>query len=222
MAIGTTAALLGSAAIGAGASIYGANKAAEGSEEANELLEQRYQQNKNLLLPYMKGSQSALNLYGNALGANGPAAQAGFYNSFQHDPGFDAALNNSLDETMKRYSIMGRTGGGLANALLKTGQGARLGAYENRLNRLSGLAEFGRGAAGTIAGIGQQSAAGQAANTAQAGLWQGEGIVGAGNALIGGLNSYADANNTALGKQAGLNPAQRPFDTFTVSNRALF
>lgn len=209
-----------SSLIGAGASLLGSDEASEGNEEANELLEQRYQQGKNLLMPYMKGSQSALNLYGNALGVNGGQAQRNFYNNFQADPGFQTALDDSLDETMKRFSIMGRTGGGLANALLKTGQGARLGAYENRLNRLSGLAEFGKGTAGTIAGIGQQSAAGQAANTAQAGQYQGAGIVNAGNALIGGLDNYAKLNQNAAGSATGQYPAARPWDTFTV-NRAM-
>lgn len=216
-----TLAMIASSVIGAGSSLMGADKASDASEEAAALQEKRYQEGKNLLLPYMKGSQSALNLYGNAVGAFGPDKQAAFYNSFQNDPGFETALDDSLDETMKRYSIMGRTGGGLSNALLKTGQSARLGAYRDRLNQLMGLADFGRGTAGTIANMGQQSAAGQAANTAQAGLWQGEGIVGAGNALIGGLNSYANANNTAQGHAAGLNPANRPWDTFTV-NRAMF
>lgn len=207
--------------IGGVTSLFGADKASEGNEEANALLEQRYQEGKNFLTPYLKGSQSALNLYGNAVGANGAQAQQGFHNNFQHDPGFQAALDSSLDETMKRYSIMGRTGGGLSNALLKTGQGARLGAYRDRLNQLMGLSEFGRGTAGTIAGIGQQAAAGQAANTAQAGQYQGAGIVNAGNALIGGLDNYMKTTSNAQGLASGQNPAARPWDTFTV-NRAMF
>jgi hypothetical protein len=217
-----TLAMIASSVIGAGSSLMGADKAAEGAEAGNELLEKRYQEGKNLLLPYMKGSQSALNLYGNAVGAFGPGAQSAFYNNFQHDPGFDEALNNSLDETTRRYSIMGRTGGGFANALLKTGQGARLGAYKDRLNQLMGLADFGRGTAGTIANMGQQSAAGQAANLGAAGQYQGAGIVNAGNALIGGLNNYATLGQNANGTATGMSPANRPWDTFTVNNRAMF
>lgn len=207
--------------IGLGTSLLGSDEAAEGNEDAARLQAERYQEGKNLLLPYTKGSQSALNLYGNAVGANGAQAQQGFYNNFQYDPGFQTALNSSLDETMKRYSIMGRTGGGLANSLLKTGQNARLGAYRDRANQLLGLAEFGRGAAGTIAGIGQQSAANQGSNLATAGLARGEGIIGAGNALLGGINSYMNSTQDKQGQAAGLNPAQRPWDTFTV-NRAMF
>lgn len=221
MAIGTTAALLGSAAIGAGASIFGANRAADAQKEAARTQAKAAKKAENLLMPYTAGSKEALTMYGNALGVNGQNAQSKFYNDFQADPGFQTALDNSLDETMKRYSIMGRTGGGLANALLKTGQGARLGAYNTRLSQLGGLVDSGRGAASSIAGIGQQSAAGQAANLAQAGQYQGAGIVNAGNALIGGLNNYATMNQNAQGQAAGLNPANRPWDTFTV-NRAMF
>lgn len=211
-----------SSLIGAGASLFGADEASEGSEDAARLQGERYQEGKNLLMPYMKGSQSALNLYGNALGANGGQAQKNFYTNFQADPGFQTALNNSLDETMRRYSIMGRTGGGLANSLLKTGQNALLGAYDKRVSQLGDLAGFGRGTASTIAGLGQQSAAGQAANTAQAGQYQGAGIVNAGNALIGGLNNYQTMQQNQQGMAAGQNPAARPWDTFTVSNRAMF
>lgn len=222
MAIGTTAALLGSAAIGAGASIFGANKAADGQEKAAERQAEMYQQNKNLLMPYTAGSKQALTQYGNALGANGGQAQKNFYTNFQADPGFQTALNSSLDETMKRYSIMGRTGGGLANSLLKTGQNALQGAYNTRISQLGNLADMGRGAASTIAGMGQQSAAGQAANLANAGQYQGAGIVNAGNALIGGLNNYQTMQQNQQGMAAGQNPAARPWDTFTVSNRAMF
>lgn len=222
MAIGTTAALLGSAAIGAGASIYGANKAAEGSEDAAARQAEMYQQGKNLLMPYTAGTRQAHALYGSAIGANGADAQSRFYNNFQADPGFQTALNSSLDETMKRYSIMGRTGGGLANSLLKTGQNALLGAYDKRLSQLGGYADAGRGTATTIANLGQQSAAGQANSLAQAGQYQGSGIVNAGNALIGGLNNYATMGQNAQGQAAGQNPAARPWDTFTVNNRAMF
>lgn len=222
MAIGTGAAILGSSLLGFGSSLMGGDKAAEGSEDAARLQAERYQEGKNLLIPYMKGSQSALSLYGNALGANGAQTQKGFYNSFQQDPGFQTALNNSLDETMKRYSIMGRTGGGLANSLLKTGQNALLGAYDKRVSQLGDLAGFGRGTASTIAGLGQQSAAGQGAHMAQAGQYQGNSMMSAGNALINGLNSYANASQGAQGKAAGLNPAPGQWDTFTVNNRAMF
>lgn len=215
-----TLAMIASSVIGAGSSLMGADKASDASEEAAALQEKRYQEGKNLLLPYMKGSQSALNLYGNAVGAFGPDKQAAFYKGFEFDPGFETALDDSLDETMKRYSILGRTGGGMSNALLKTGQSARLGAYRDRINQLMGLADFGRGTAGTIANMGQQSAAGQAANISQAGQYQGAGIVNAGNALIGGMNNYATMGANTTGQAAGQYSANRPWDTFTV-NRAM-
>lgn len=208
--------------IGFGASLLGGNEAAEGSKEGAERHELGYQRGKNLLMPYTAGTRAAHTMQGNALGINGGQAQQAFYNNFQADPGFQTALDNSLDETMKRYSIMGRTGGGMANALLKTGQGARLGAYRDRISQLGGYAEGGRNTSATIANLGQQSAAGQANSLAQAGQYQGAGIMNAGNALIGGVDNYMKMNQNAQGMASGQNPAARPWDTFTVNNRAMF
>jgi hypothetical protein len=222
MAIGTTAALLGSAAIGAGASIFGANKAADAQKAAARTQAKAFEEGKNLLLPYTKGSTEALTQYGNAVGVNGRDAQSRYYQDFQADPGFQTALNNSLDETMRRYSIVGRTGGGMANSLLKTGQNALMGAYDKRLSQLGGLVDTGRGAASSIASMGQQSAAGQASSLANAGMLQGGGIVNTGNALIGGLNNYTTMQQNAAGRLAGGNVGAGGWDTFTVNNRALF
>jgi hypothetical protein len=218
MAIGTGIATLGAAAIGAGSSLFGASKAAKAQKQSAALQAKQFQESKNLLLPYTPGSQEALTQYGNAVGVNGGDAQQQYYQNFQADPGFQTSLNSSLDETMKRYSIMGRTGGGLANSLLKTGQNALLGAYDKRLSQLGGLVDTGRGAASTIAGLGQQSAAGQASSLAQAGQYQGAGIVNAGNALTGGLNNYAQMGQFQQGQQAG----QNPWAAQTVNNRAFF
>ncbi len=189
MGMGT--ALLGSAAIGGISSIFGANKAAKAQKQAAQLQAQQYKDTKNLLLPYTAGSKEALDTYGTALGLKGKDAQAKYYQDFQADPGFQTSLDNALDATMKRYSIVGRTGGGLANALLKTGQGALNQAYNTRLSQLGGLVDSGRSAASAVAGFGQSAAANQGSLLAQAGQTQGAGYVNAGNALIGGLTNYA-------------------------------
>jgi hypothetical protein len=192
--IGTTAALLGSAAIGAGASILGSNKAAKASKQAAALQAKQFQETKDLLSPYTGTGQNALETYGNAIGLNGTDKQKDFYDNFQYDPGFETSLNNALSETMKRYSITGNTGGNLANALLKTGQNAIYGQYQNRLSQLGGLVDTGRSAATSLAGAGQQSAATQGNLLSQAGLYQGQGIQGAGNAISGGLGNLASVN----------------------------
>lgn len=208
--IGTTIALLGAAAIGAGASIYGANKAANASKKAANLQAQQFGETKELLSPYTGAGTNALGQYETAIGLRGREAQQGFYNDFQTDPGFETSLNNALSATMKRYAILGNTGGGLANSLLKTGQGAIYGQYQNRLSQLGGLVDTGRSAATALAGYGQQSAAAQGNLLAQAGQYQGAGIIGAGQAGVNALGGMANYNMWQQGMNAG------------QSNRAFF
>lgn len=213
MAIGTTAAILGASAIGAGASIFGANKAASAAKQAAKLQAKQFQETKALLKPYTGAGENALGLYGNAVGLGGRDKQAEFYANFQTDPGFETSLNNALNESMRRYSIIGNTGGGLANALLRTGQNALYGQYKDRLSQLGGLVDTGRSAATSLAGAGQQSATAQGNLLSQAGMLQGQGIIGAGQAGVSGLNNLASYGLYGQGLAAGQVPG---------SNRAIF
>jgi hypothetical protein len=204
--IGTTAALIGSAAIGAGASILGANKAADAAKSGARRLDKQYAETKAIHEPFIGAGTNALEQYGNAVGLNGADKQQSFYDNFQHDPGFETSLNNALTETMKRYSILGNTGGNLVNALLKTGQNAIYGQYKDRLSQLGGLVDTGRAAAGTLAGAGQASATAQGNLLAQAGQFQGAGIIGAGQAGVNALGQYMNYNLAQQGLAAGQNP----------------
>lgn len=219
-----TAAILGSAAIGAGASIFGANKAADAAKAGAKVQKQQFAKTEAALKPYMGAGENALKTYGAAIGLEGEDAQRNFYDNFQYDPGFETSLNNALSETMKRYSILGNTGGGLANSLLKTGQNAIYGQYQNRLSQLGGLVDTGRNAATALGGIGAQSATAQSNLLSQAGLYQGQGIMGAGKAIAGGLSGLAGYDQYQQGLTAGQSPMPQGFGTswtpWTV-NRAM-
>lgn len=214
--MGVATAILGSAAIGAAGSIIGGNKAAKGAKQAARVQQQQFAETKELLSPYTQTGQNALEQYETAIGLRGREGQQQFYDDFQYDPGFETSLNNALSETMKRYSILGNTGGGLANALLKTGQNVMYQQYQNRLSQLGGLVDTGRSAASALAGYGQQSATAQGNALAQAGLYQGQGIMGAANAASGGLSNMAGYGMFQQGLAAG----QNPWQTQTV-NRAM-
>lgn len=204
--MGIEAAILGSAVIGGASSIFGANKAADAAKKGQKLQARQFEETKALLQPYTGAGTNALEQYGNAVGLNGADKQQAFYDNFQHDPGFETSLNNALTETMKRYSITGNTGGNLANALLKTGQNAIYGQYQNRLSQLGGLVDTGRAAAGTLAGAGQASATAQGNLLAQAGQYLGNGIIGAGQGFTNAAGQYANYNLAQQGIQAGMNP----------------
>lgn len=211
--MGIETAILGSAVIGAGSSIFGANKAADAAKKASKLQAAQFAESKEMIKPYVGAGENALKTYETAIGLKGRDEQKGFYDNFQYDPGFETSLNNALSEATRKYSAMGNTGGGLANALLKTGQNAIYGQYQNRLSQLGGLVDTGRSAATSLMGAGQASASAQGNLLSQAGQYQGAGMVNAGNALSGGLNNLAGYNMWQQGQQAGMAPG---------SNRAFF
>lgn len=224
--IGTTAALIGSAVVGAGASIYGANKAADAANKGAKAQAKQFAESKAMLAPYTGAGENALKTYETAIGLRGREEQKGFYDNFQYDPGFETSLNNALSEATRKYSAMGNTGGGLANALLKTGQNAIYGQYQNRLSQLGGLVDTGRSAATSLVGAGQQSATAQGNLLSQAGMLQGQGIIGAGQAGVSGLNSLAGYNLWQQGQANGQAPAGfgnswTPWTT-SSNNRAFF
>lgn len=215
-----TAAMLGAAAIGAAASVYGANKAADASKKAAKGIDRRFQEGKALMTPYTEAGENALGQYGDAVGLHGADKQKAFYDNFQHDPGFETSLNNALSETMRRYSITGNTGGGLANSLLKTGQNAIYGQYQNRLSQLGGLVDTGRSGATAVLGAGGTAAAQQGNLLSQAGMFAGQGVQGAGNALSGGLNNLAGYSMFNQYQQMGLGNAAG--FASPAANRAMF
>lgn len=170
MAIGTTAALLGSAAIGAAGSALGskaqskaADKAAGASQAATDatIAEQRRQfdigqQNQQ---PWLQAGTQSVGHYANLLGLNGPEASANAQAVFQASPDYQFRLNESLRGLTARNAALGIQDSGAAqrSALTLAGNQAS-GEFGNYANRLAGLAGVGQTAA--------QNSAAQGANFA--------------------------------------------------------
>jgi hypothetical protein len=221
--IGTTAAIIGAAAIGAGSQIYGANKAASASKKAAAGVAAQNAKNEALLAPYTSSGENALKTYSNAVGLNGREAQQKFSDDFQTDPGWEAANEFGAKTVDDRYRLSGQGGGNVRAALYDYGQKNLLSAYTTRLSQLGGLVDTGRSAATSTAAMGQQSAAQQGSLLSQAGLLQGQGITGAGNAIAGGMNNLANYNMYSGGMQSGMTPgtmANGGWSTMTGSNNA--
>jgi hypothetical protein len=198
-----------SSLVGMGASSASARELSDANAKAAKLSGQMYQEGKSYLTPYTDSGTSANRLYGDAIGLNGKPAQESYYRDFQTDPGFQTSLDNALDTTTKRYALMGRTGGGMANALLKTGQLAMNDQYNQRLNRLSGVADSGRSTATTLANLGQGYAE-------QAGKY----IVGGGQARAEGIQGRAQASMAGLNAEAGWGQFQKGLNNGYTVNRA--
>jgi hypothetical protein len=221
--IGTTAAIIGAAAIGAGSQIYGANQAAKGAKKAANLRQRQFEESKTMLAPYREAGEGALSSYSNAVGLNGREAQQKFSDDFQTDPGWEAANEFGAKTVDDRYRLSGQGGGNVRAALYDYGQKNLLSAYTTRLSQLGGLVDTGRSAATGTAQMGQQSATAQGNLLSQAGTLQGQGITGAGNALAGGLSNLANYNMYNQGMQSGMTPgtmANGGWSTMTTSNNA--
>lgn len=219
--IGTTAAIIGAAAIGAGSQIFGANKAASAAKKAAGLQSKQFAESKALLAPYTGAGENALKSYSNAVGLNGRPAQQQFSDEFQTDPGWQAANDLGAKTVDDRYTLSGQGGGNVRAALYDYGQKNLLSAYSTRLSQLGGLVDTGRSAASATAQLGQQSATAQGSLLANAGLLQGQGITGAGNAIAGGANNLANYNMYTEGMNAGMTPGNLSnggWSTMTVNN----
>src|SRR5271166_3152208 len=98
--------LLGGAASALG-SYFGAQATANAAKQSAALQQQRFNQVVGYEQPYMQSGQNALNLYDNAIGANGSAAQQSYYNNFQNDPGFQASTNYGLQQIQAQNAAQG-------------------------------------------------------------------------------------------------------------------
>jgi hypothetical protein len=191
MAIGTAAAMLGSAAIGAAGSIIGGNKAADAQKSAAKLQARQAEENRKLLLPAIQSGDRSRGVLEEAIGLQGRDKQQAFYDNFETDPGFQGSVDYGIQNIDARVGALGsRRSGNTLAALSDFGQRSMYDAYQNRLNRLQALASGGQATAGQLAGINTQSAANQASNVANAGYYQGAGIQNAANSIGGGLQNY--------------------------------
>lgn len=209
MAIGTTAAILGSAVIGAGASALGASKNSKAINQAtqaqtqaaadsNALTRDIYNQNKGILSPYVQQGYSATNALNGLLGL---------------PPANDAAVG-ALGDPMKALGSDQVTTTGAAtspyqaafqNYLNSTGYGFRMNEGQKSLN--ASFAARGLGNSGAAA----KAAMGYGQNIASDEFGKYVGLLGqqqqvglsAGNALAGVGTNYAGMvtanNNNAAG-----------------------
>lgn len=184
--------MVGSIIGGIGSYMAGSEKA-DAAKYAADMQMRMFRKTKKLIEPYTQGGQAALEQFLNALGLNGEDFQRAFYDKFQFDPGFQTSMQNALSEAMKRYSILGNTGGGLANALMRTGQNALNQQYQNRLAQLGGLVNTGQSAVNALGGFGQNAAANAGNMMIQGGQAQAEGILGATQAGVNAANNLGSA-----------------------------
>ena len=225
MAIGTAAALIGSAIIGAGSSIYNSNRAANAAREAGRQqaagIERGinesgdiYEQGQNYLSPYVESGATYARLLDDIIGTNGPEAQAAALQMYKSSPSA-SLLDAARAETIRRTDNQFAAGGGANSGARITELGRRtadldLANYHQWQNLPMGMFNTGVNAAGAAAGLaGQRSGQVLGARSGQ-GTALASGTIGAANAQLAGFNT---ANNYLQYALRGSNDLSRGFQT---------
>jgi len=205
------------AVAGAAGSYFGASKAADAqkyaadqqkkaTEESLALQKDIYNRNVGYETPWMNAGTNALKSYGTALGLNGAGAQKDWFTNFQKDPYYEGMLNAGTNAVSNSAAARGTLySGNTLRDINDYGANLQKAAYDTRLSNLGTVMGYGAGATNALAGVGSNYANNASATmtnpnsngtnaSANAGYYQGAGIIGASNALIGGLNQYNNMN----------------------------
>jgi len=208
MAIGTAAAILGSAALGAVASRSASKTQAGAAQQAADVQRSQFEQTRADQAPYREAGYNALaNLQRTA--GNVPAAFRFGASDYQADPGYAFRLAEGQKALDRQAAARGGLiSGGALRAAQRYGQemgsqefgnayNRALTGYntdvarENQLyNRQAALAGIGQTATNLVGQAGQNYATNVGNLMTGAGAAQAAGQVGMANALTGGLGTY--------------------------------
>lgn len=204
MPIGTTAAILGSAVIGAGASALSAGSASKAQQKAADQASQvtlaqlaqqqrQYDQDRADLSPYREAGYKALGSLGKMTTGNAADMQA----ELESDPGYQFRLNQGNRSVESSAASRGGVlSGATLKALARYNQGVASDEFGNRFNRLSALAGIGQTATNTGISAGGANSAAQAAGSSQIA----NNILSAGNARASQYVATGNAIGGAVGQ----------------------
>ena len=172
-----------------GAASLGAAAIQNRAGRRQERLQRRiYEQNRENFQPYLEGGQNALSalLYEMGLG-EGPEG----YGGFRETPGYQFRFREGQRAVDASKAAQGGfVSGSTLQALQERGQNLAAQEYANYYNRLAGLAAGGQASAGQQAAAGNAYAAGAGRAIANQGNALSAGLIGAGNAVQGGIENY--------------------------------
>lgn len=198
-------AIIGSAVVGAGASIAGSSAQAGATKSASRTEEKQYQQTRADLLPYNVSGQNALNsLNGQLPRFTSPITmdQA----TLQRTPGYQFNLTQGLKSVQNSAAARGLGNSGAAmKGAASYATGLADSTYQNQFNnaninqtnaynRLMGVAQLGENAGAQTGAYGTQTAQSIGQNTIAGGTAQAAGLNGAANSLNNGVNNYLMMN----------------------------
>jgi hypothetical protein len=221
--IGTAAAVIGTGLIGAGATMYGANKAASAqkdaanqaaaaNQQAMEYQKANYEKASGNLSPFIQSGQGANSLLAEAYGLSGKTALGqSSLEAFRNSPDYQFALkggSEALDNSAAAKG--GALGGNQIRAQTEYGQGLATQNLQNYFQRLSGMSGQGIQAGGILGQIGTGVGAqvGASANNMgnslmAAGTADASGILGMTKGFQSGLGSLSLFNQMSKSSYGG-------------------
>lgn len=188
--------------IAAGASLLGgvlgaqsANRAAKRQEalarEGMEKQEQRYQEAKGFLQPYMQSGQGFLKSFENMYGVNGVEGQGAALQAYKQGPSYallQDVIGQAAQDTQGTMASQGLLrSGAYGQELTRRISPLVLQDYYNYAGGIERGASQGRAAASSLAGYASQQGGREAQGYSNLGAIQASGIVGANNAMQQGL-----------------------------------
>ena len=215
MAIGTAAAIIGSAAIGAAASSRGASKAAraqqQAADQAAQVQRETFERQVELQEPFRQAGITSQNEMLRLLGLGGDAASAGYGSlgrpfsaaDMQTDPGYAFRLAEGEKALERMQAARGQyLGGGAIRAGARYGQEMGSQEYMNAFNRAQALLGNRLGVLGSLYGAGQAATQQVAGQAGQMGTNVGNLLMQGGQARASGYLGQANALSNALGQAA--------------------
>jgi len=215
MAIGTAAAIIGSAAIGAAASSRGASKAAkaqtQAADQAAQVQREMFERQTELAEPFRQAGITSQNELMRLLGIGGDATAAdygmltrGFTpEQMQMDPGYAFRLAEGEKALERMQAARGQyLGGGAIRAGTRYGQEMGSQEYMNAFNRAQAQLGTRLGALGSLYGAGQTATQQVAGQAGQLGANLGNLAMSSGQARASGYLGQANALSNALGQAA--------------------
>jgi hypothetical protein len=215
MAIGTAAAILGSAVIGGAVASRGAKKAAQAqtqaAEQASQVQREIFERQTELQEPFRQAGITAQNELLRMLGIGGDEGAADYgvigrpftAEQMEMDPGYGFRLAEGERALERMQAARGQLlGGGAIRAGVRYGQEMGSQEYMNAFNRAQALLGTRTSALGSLYGAGQTAAQQVAGQAGQMGVNVGNLMMGAGQARASGYLGQANALAQALGQGA--------------------
>jgi hypothetical protein len=215
MAIGTAAAILGSAVIGGAVASRGASKAAraqtQAADQAAQLQRETFERQVELQEPFRQAGIASQNELMRMLGIGGEPGTAGYgtlgqpftAEQMQMDPGYAFRLAEGEKALERMQSARGQyLGGGAIRAGTRYGQEMGSQEYMNAFNRAQALLGNRLGALGSLYGAGQTATQQVAGQAGQMGANVGNLLMQGGQARASGYLGQSNALAQALGQGA--------------------